>query len=112
MTNQEYSILMQDINAALRKYHPMNPVTLGLLFSTCGICFCPLIYSGYKLSPRVRGVIETSSVGKVLINERGVAIDYYCGNRKLNILGGLIFRLPAQPPQALAAPVGQVMYGG
>lgn len=137
MTGQEYTKLMRDINAVLKKYHPLNALNICLLASSMGICFCPVCYTAQKFNPRVRKAVAESEVGKVLINERGVAISYYSGNRKFMVLGGLIFRLPCQvmpngalvlspeqlafaqqiggvgeTQQVLAAPVGQVMGAG
>ena len=101
----EWAQLAQGTNAAIERHHYQNKCCVMTAFKlTLGVCFCPMVYVGCKLSERVNNDVAALPVAQQLM-ARGFALKWH-GKTKLDI-GGLLFTLPAQPAARSAAPVAE-----
>ena len=99
MTEQEWTELATGVNEAsdLHSYEK-HPCGTGLLFGTCGICFCPLLILSCELPGKVNDDIQEFPVTAAL-KKRGITL-HWNQRIKLNPGGLTLIISPKTPPVA------------
>ena len=99
---QEWAQLAEGVNALIRKLHYCNNMCAMVPFvTTCAVCFCPLVYVGTQLRPRVNAGMEKLAVREQL-HSRGIMLTWEPKTKFAE--GGLTFKIPAN-----TAPLQQQM---
>jgi hypothetical protein len=98
VNDNEWAELAQAINSSSVKHGVFsNPVAMGCLFGTCGICFCPVIYIGMQTEGKVNADIAELQITQKL-KERGIILQWE--PRTKFTAGGLHVTISANTPAA------------
>ena len=94
---QEWTQLAEGINASIYRHHYCHSaVAMVPMVVTCAVCFCPLVYVGMQMRPRVNADIAKMHVASEL-NARGITLDWSPATKFDQ--GGLTFTCSAIPVQ-------------
>jgi len=99
VNKQEWQELANGANMAHIKYAATsNGLVMGLLFGTCGICFCPLLCYGcfVDVEGKANADIEKLPVTQKL-KERGIGLHFIPKTSKFD-MGGMECAISAQTP--------------
>ena len=98
VTAEEWAELANQTNASGSKHSALDdPIAMGCLFGTCGICFCPLVYIGLQTEARVNEDIAGLAITHKL-KQRGITLHHE-PKSKFDV-GGLRMTFSAQTPPA------------
>lgn len=100
VNRQEWTELANGANAAQRKYAATsNSLVMGLLFGSCGVCFCPLMCYGLfiDVEKEMNADIEKLLPVTQRLKERGIALHFAPKRGKFD-MGGMTFSISAQTP--------------
>ena len=102
LTAAEWTELAQGANSSCMKHSYMShPCGAPLLCGTCGLCFCPIIYLGAQMEPKVNADINKLPITAKL-KERGITV-YWEPKTKFAI-GGMTLTMSAGTRQVEQVP--------